>query len=72
MDSARGLSAARSIDEYHAMRPLHQLDEVNSSHLRFDHLDLVTEFLSDPASRHESDGVVSSHAVTKTDDPNGR
>jgi hypothetical protein len=52
------------------MRPLHQLDEVNSSHLRFDHLDLVTDFLSESASRHESDRVVSSEFIAKPDDPN--
>lgn len=70
MDRARGLSAARGIDEHHAMRPLHQVDEVNPRHFRFDHLDTVTDFLPDPASRQESDCVISSHAVTKTDDPN--
>jgi len=72
MDAARSLPTAHSIDQDRDGRTFHQVDKVNARHLRFDHLDSVTEFLSDPAGSHESDRVVSSHAVTKTDDPNGR
>ncbi len=69
MDRARSLSTACGIDEQQATRTFHQLDQVNACHLRLDHLDTVTDFLPEPASRQESDRVVASHAVAKTDDP---
>ncbi len=70
IDTAGSLPTARTIDQDHDGRTLHQFDKVNAHHPRFDHLGTVTDCLPKSADSQKTNGIITSQVVAKADNPN--